>query len=373
MKVLYVTGTRADYGLMEHVLEKIRERFELEIVATGMHMMEEFGNTISQIKFPEVIKIDLHYERDEKESMAKFLGNLTVKLTDVVSKIKPDIILIIGDRPEMLAAAIVGTYLSIPVAHVHGGEVTGNSDEIVRHAITKLSSIHFAATEKSAERIRKMGEKPELVFVTGAPGLDEINNTELLTKEKTFEKLGLVNKETALIIQHPSTIDYEKGGEQIEQTLKAVAVLGLQTVVIYPNADAGGRKMIEAIKKYKCSAFKSIERMLFLSLMKHVDVMIGNSSSGIIEAPSLNTPVVNIGTRQLGRETASNIINVDHDKDQIIAGIKKALSKEFARSIKDCKNPYGDGRAAERIINILGNIKIDNKLLQKQWVDERWY
>jgi len=375
-KILYITGTRADYGLMKSVLREIENhpKLELEVIATGMHLMPEFGMTINEIKKDgfKIHEIAATYEQDNKQSMANFVGKFIQLLTDKVKKIKPDIIMVLGDRGEMLAGAIVGTYLTIPVAHIHGGDISSTVDEIVRHAITKLAHIHFPATEKSAERIIKMGEDPSNVFVVGAPGLDKILNENLIEPTKLSEKYNLdLSEPILLVIQHPVTTEVEDAPTQIRETLEAISELRYQTILIYPNADAGGRNMIKVIKEYEkypfIKIFKNIPYKEYLSLMNIVGVMVGNSSSGIIEAPSFGLPVVNIGTRQEGRQRAENVIDVDYDKEEIKAAIKKALyDEDFKEKVKNCKNPYGDGKAGVRIADILSKIKIDKKLLQKK-------
>ena len=375
-KILYITGTRADYGLMKSVLKEIKKHpeLELEIVATGMHLMEEFGMTINEIKKDgfKIHEIDATYENDNKESMANFIGKFVQLLTKKVKEIKPSIILLLGDRGEMLAGAIVGAYLTIPVAHLHGGEITSTVDEFSRHAITKLAHIHFPATENSAERIIKMGEDPSNVFVVGAPGLDSILNENLIEPTKLSEKYNLdLSKPILLLVQHPVTTEVEDAPTQIRETLEAISELRYQTILIYPNADAGGRKMIEVIKGYEkypfIKSFKSIPHKEYLSLMRIASVLTGNSSSGIIEAPSFGLPVVNIGSRQEGRERTENVINVDYNKEQIKAAIKEALyDEDFKRIARNCKSPYGDGKASIRIADILSKIKMDKRLLQKR-------
>ena len=375
-KILYITGTRADYGLMKSVLKEIKKHpeLELEIVATGMHLMEEFGMTINEIKKDgfKIHEIDATYENDNKESMTNFIGKFIQLLTKKVKEINPDIILLLGDRGEMLAGAIVGAYLTILVAHLHGGEITSTVDEFSRHAITKLAHIHFSATEKSTERIIKMGEDPSKVFVVGAPGLDSILNENLVEPTELSEKYNLdLSKPILLVVQHPVTMVVNDAPDQIRETLEAILELKHQTVLIYPNADAGGRRMIEVIKEYEkypfIKAFKSITHKEYLSLMRIASVMVGNSSSGIIEAPSFGLPVVNSGSRQEGRQRAENVIDIDYDKEQIKAAIKKALyDEDFKEKVKNCKNPYGDGKAGVRIADILSTIKIDKKLLQKR-------
>lgn len=375
-KILYITGSRADYGLMQSVLKKIdsHPKLELEIIVTGMHIMEEFGMTINEIKKDNfnIHIIDSIYEKDNKESMAIFIGDLIKKLVRYINKIRPDIIILLGDRGEMLSGAIVGSYLSIPVAHIHGGEITGNIDETTRHAITKLSNINFVATKKSAERIIKMGENPKYVFVVGAPGLDEILDSQILAPEIISNRYGLdLSEPLILVIQHPVTSEIDEAPEQIRETLDAISELNYQAIVIYPNCDAGGRKIIEVIKKYdnkkKMRIYENIPRNDYLGLLKISSVIVGNSSSSIIEAPSFKIPAVNIGSRQEGRERAENVMDVDYNKKQIISAIEKALfDQEFKHKLRNVKNPYGDGKSGDRIVQILSEIKIDKKLLQKK-------
>ncbi len=375
-KIIYITGTRADYGLMQSVLREIKEhpKLELEIIVTGMHIMPEFGMTINEIKKDgfKIHEIDATYEKDNKESMANFVGKFIQLLTKKTKEIKPDLILLLGDRGEMLAGAIVGAYLTIPVAHLHGGEITSTVDEFSRHAITKLAHIHLPATENSEERIIKMGEDPSNVFIVGAPGLDSILNENLIEPAELSEKYNLdLSKPIFLMVQHPVTTEVGVAHEHIRETLEAMVGLRHQTILIYPNADAGSREMIEVIKEYEkypfIKTFKSIPHKEYLSLMKMATIMIGNSSSGIIEAPSFCLPVINIGSRQKGRERTENVIDVDYDKEQIKESIKKVLDNEnFKEKVKNCKSLYGDGKAGVRIANILSEIKIEKRILQKR-------
>jgi UDP-hydrolysing UDP-N-acetyl-D-glucosamine 2-epimerase len=306
--------------------------------------------------------------------MVNFLGEFILKLAENIKDIKPDIILILGDRAEMLAAAIVGAYLMIPVAHIHGGDVSSTVDETVRHAITKLSHVHLAATKKAAKRIIKMGEGSWRVHRVGAPGLDKILSKDLISKNEISKKYNLdVSRPVLLVVQHPVTAEVEDAQRQIRETMEAIRELGYQAVVIYPNADTGGRRMIEVIRRYGKRPFikiyKSIPHEDYLGLMKISSAMIGNSSSGIIEAPSFHLAAVNIGTRQEGRERAKNIIDVDYSKNKIKSAIIKALyDKKFKEKVKRCKSPYGEGKAGERIAVILSGLKINGRLLQKRSV-----
>lgn len=373
--IVYITGTRADFGLIERTLNFIHNRSDLRlsVIVTGMHLMQEFGMTVNDIeksgfKFHTVNSI---YKTDQRASMAEFIGQFMTGLTPLLERLKPDIILLLGDRAEMLAGAVSAAYLGIPIAHIHGGEVTSTIDESARHAITKLANIHLAATKQSAVRILKMGENKKFVYVVGAPGLEGIKSG-LMTKSLVEKRFGLdLDKELILIIQHPVTNEEAKASEQITKTLEVVKSMELQTIVIYPSADPGGRSMIDAINRYRNSSlvkiFTNLNRIEFLSLMKHASVLVGNSSAGIIEAASFRIPVVNIGTRQNGRQRSDNILDADYNTNQIIGAIKRALyDKDFRDKFKRCRNPYGGGKTAQRIVRILSTIKVDKDLLQKK-------
>lgn len=375
-KILYISGTRADYGLMRELLFCIKKhpKLKLEIIATGMHFMPKFGGTIAEIKKDRLKTHELKviYRYDNKLSMVKFIGEFILVLVKNIQKIKPDIILILGDRAEMLAAAIFGAYLMIPVVHIHGGDVSSTVDEIARHAITKLSHVHLATTKRSAKRIINLGEDSWRVHLVGAPGLDSILSKRLFSKERIANKYNLnLSKPILLVIQHPVTAEAEDSQRQIRQTIEAIKELGYQTIVIYPSADAGGKAMIKIIERYRKYSFiqihENIPRRDYLSLMNIASVLVGNSSSGIIEAPSFHLPVVNIGTRQHDRERSENIIDVGYDKEKIKKAIKKAIfDRVFREKVKHCQNPYGAGRANENIANLLSRIEITKKLLQKK-------
>jgi len=375
-KILYISGTRADYGLMRSVLSAIHQHpgMELQIAVTGMHLMPEFGSTLDEIKkdgYP-CFTVDIIHGSDTKDSMALFIGRFIQEFIPLLQKKRPDIILVLGDRGEMLGAAIVGAYMGIPVAHIHGGEVTSTVDEFARHAITKLSHIHLPATEESARRIIRMGEDPRHVFVVGAPGLDQIRLIQPVPPKETRDKFQ-INPEIPLImvLQHP--VSFEKGAPsfQMKQTLKAVCNRGFQVFIIYPNADAGGREMIEVIKKYETGkqirTFPSLAHQDFLNLLKIAAVLVGNSSSGIIEAPSFGIPVVNIGSRQRGRERGANVIDAGYDSGEIAKAVDRALTDEvFKRKVKTAHNPYGVGDSSSKIIEILNTLEITPDLLQKR-------
>lgn len=375
-KILYISGTRADYGLMRRTLFCINRhpRLRLEIAVTGMHLMPKFGKTIDEIRKDnfKIHEFKAIYSSDDKKSVVKFIVNFLAGLSEKIESITPDIILILGDRAEMLVAAILGSYLTIPVVHIHGGEVTSTVDEITRHAITKLSHIHLVATKKSAQRIIRMGEDRWRVHTVGAPSLDTIFDEAMISKDDIAEKYNLdLSQPIILVIQHALTAEICDAGKQMVKSMEAIKDLKFQSIVIYPNADPGAKKMIKVIEKYRkypfIQIYKNISYREYLSLMGVASVLVGNSSSGIIEAPSFHLPVVNIGRRQEGRERAGNILDVDYDRNQIKKAIKKAIyDKKFKAKVKNCISPYSNGRASEKIVRQLSKLKIEEKLLHKK-------
>lgn len=376
-KIAVVTGTRAEYGILYPVLKAIQAKPDLRLllIVTGMHLSHEFGYTVKEIGkdgFKISAKVDMLLSSDSPGAMAKSIGLGIIGMAQAWEQLEPDIILVLGDRAEPLAASITGAYMNIPVAHIHGGDVCGNIDDPARHAITKFAHVHFPATIKSKQRIINMGEDEWRVHQVGSPALDVILNEPLLSAKALAKELDLnLSQPLILLIQHSVTTQADKAPKQMRKTLEAVAEVGYPTVLIYPNSDAGGRKMIEVIKEYEnypfIKTFKSLPRREYLSLVKAASVMVGNSSSGIIEAPSFGLPVVNIGTRQEGRERGNNIIDAGYVKQEIIQAIEKALSdKEFLAVVRKRENPYGDGRASPRIADTLSGIEITPQLLQKK-------
>lgn len=378
-KIAVVTGTRAEYGGFYKVLKaiKIHPALKLSLVVAGMHLSREFGYTVEEIEndgFKIEAKVDMLLSSDTLGAMAKSVGLGIIEMAQVWEQIKPDIILVLGDRIEPLAATIAGAYMNIPVAHIHGGDacVGGNIDDANRYAITKFAHIHFPATRKSAERIIKMGEDEWRAHTVGSPALDMILSKPLVPADVMAEEFDLdLSQPLILLVQHSVTVQVDEAPNQMRETLETIVKLAYPTLLIYPNSDAGGRRMIEVIKEYEkypfIKTFKGLPRREYLSLMKVASVMVGNSSSGIIEAPSFGLPVVNVGIRQEGRERARNVIDVRHDKEEIKQAIGKALSdKDFLNEVKECENPYGDGRASERIVKTLSEIEITSKLLQKK-------
>lgn len=376
-RIAVITGTRAEYGIIRPVLEEIAAHPQLELVLIVMaqHLSPDFGYTIREIEqdgFKIAARVETLLSSDSLGGMARALGLAIIELTQAIEMIHPDIIMVTGDRGEMLAGAIVGAHMNIPVAHLHGGEVSGTVDELIRHAITKFAHIHFAATEQSAQRIKQLGEDERRIFIVGAVGLDEIRKGRFLPKDDVLRELNFDGSKPILLVsQHPVTTEIDEAGRQMRETMEAIKELGLQTVLIYPNSDAGGRKMRQVIEEYLdlgfIRAFKNISREVYLGVMNVADVMIGNSSSGIIEAPSFKLPFINIGTRQQGRQRAGNVIDVPYEKAKIKEAVEYVLNnKDLKFSMAKVKNPYDVGMSGPQIARILATIAINRDLLQKR-------
>ena len=361
---------------MTPVLEAVDRSgtLSLKVYATGMHLMPQFGETINEVRkyFPSAKSIDAIFKTDDRLGMAKFAGVFSQKLADVLNKDKPDMVLILGDRVEMFSTAKTCLYLGIPLAQLHGGDKTFTVDEPARHAITKLSHLHLPATKESAERIKKMGEDEWRIHIVGAPVLDVILNEKLPSRAELFKKLNLNPSEKIILVtQHAVSEEFKEAGRQMEETLSAVKSFGLPAVVIYPNTDPGGRKIIEVIEKEKSNKllhiFPHMEHKDFLGLEREASVWVGNSSAIMIESSSFKTPCVNVGTRQLGRQHGDNVINVGYNRNEIKKAIEKSLNdKSYLAKLKNIKNPWGDGKTAPRVAKILENLEINSKLLTKQ-------
>ena len=376
-KIAIVTGTRAEYGYLKPLMKAIDndEQLELIPIITGMHFFSEHGNTHKLVEkdFPKSERVSMILNGDRLKDMANYLSSGIKNFAEYLHKNPPDVLVVLGDRSESLAAALAALYLNIPMAHINGGDITGTTiDESIRHAITKISHIHLVHTKLNAERVKKMGEDEKRIFVTGALTLDTIFNTKLSSKAELFKEYKLnPDKTTFLVVQHPVTTLKDRGYSQLEELLRALDTLKEQTILIHPNCDAGGKKFIDLIKKYKekeyIHAFKNLPHEDYLGILKSADVMIGNSSSGIIESPSFKIPVINLGTRQNGRTRSENIIDIEPDKNKILNAIDFVFqNKDFSKKVRSCKNKFGDGTASRKIVEILKNLKIDDKLIQKQ-------
>lgn len=378
-KVLVVTGTRAEYGLLYWTMKEIQKDkdLQLQLIVTGSHLSEEYGYTVEQIKkdgFKIDEEIDMLIDSNKKSAIVKSMGLEMIQMAQAFDRLKPDILLILGDRYEIFVAATCAMMMNIPIAHMNGGESTeGAIDEQIRHAITKMAHIHFAGAEYYRERIIKMGEEPWRVHNVGQAGIENIKRLRLLTKTELEYELGIkLDKKVFLITYHPVTLGVQDIENQMENLLKAISEFDAKYIFTYPNADYGNKIIIDKINEFRQNhdnvyVFYSLGQVKYLSLMKYTDVMIGNSSSGIIESPSFKLPVVNIGDRQKGRLRNKNIIDVGNNEIEIIEGINKALyNKQFINSLNDLENVYGDGTTSEKVVKILKTIEINEKLLHKK-------
>lgn len=374
IRVCAVTGTRAEYGVMHRTLDIIRKnpKLDLVLVVTGMHLSKLHGNTISEIRkdgFKIGAVVDAHIKKMDNYEMAKSVGYCLIGMAESFRKIKPDIVMIVGDRGEMLAAAIAAAHMNIPIVHISGGDISGSIDDSIRSAITQFAHVHLANTPRSANRLLKMGEQAWRIKMVGSLGLEKkfekIVSPKKIAKDFRFD----LKKPILLVVQHPVTEESKYAGLQMKNTLDAIVRLKQQIVVIYPNADAGGRDMINVIEKYRKYDFiriiKTLPRKTFLGLISLATVMIGNSSAGLVETPTFNLIAINVGTRQKGRERGSNVIDVGYDSKEIYNAVKKILSQRARCKSKKFKSAYKDYNTSKKILNILLKLKIDQKLLNK--------
>ena len=372
-KITITTGTRAEYGILRPILNEItqRKKLQLILIVTGTHLSKRHGMTINEIK-KDKFKIYQTFKflpnDDTGFSAAKSLGDGVIQFAKIFKKVKPDINLILGDRDEMFASAIAAYHMNIPNAHIHGGDVSGSIDEYSRHAITKISNIHFAATEKSKRRIIKMGENPKFVYLTGSTSIDELRNNKILSKSQFEKKYGFkLTKNLIVLVQHPVTTQIASTKKHIQNTLKAIEYFGYRTIIIAPNSDAGSNIIFQNIKQFANShnfvrVFSSLPRSDFLCLIKNCGALVGNSSSGLIEASYFGTSVVNIGIRQQGREKSHNVLDA---KSESIISIKRTIS----RALKKNTNPsylYGVGTSSPKIAQYLEKIKLSSELIEKR-------
>lgn len=376
--ILVLTGTRAEYGLLKSAMEAIEahEELSLSVVATGMHLSPRHGMTVEEIRedgFTVDREVLMQVDGDSGTAMAKSLGVGTMGLAETFATLDPDVTLLLGDRDEALAGALAGAHMNIPVAHSHGGDTMQGAiiDDSIRHAVTKFAHLHFPASEQSAERVRRLGEQEWRITVAGAPGLDDVLAGAYDSEETVRSRYDIDGDETlAVVVQHPVTTQSDQARAQLAQTLDAVESTTEQAIIIYPNSDAGGEQMIAEIESRSFGdgtrTFRSLPRREFLGVLAAADVMVGNSSSGIIEAPSFGLPVVDIGPRQEGRERAENTITVEHDEAKIRAAIRECLDESFQETAKVSANPYDYGGAGECIAQRLANVNLTADLLRKQ-------
>ena len=377
-----VTVSRSDYGHLRPVLEALRRAPDLELLllVAGMHLASEFGLTVRDIEadgFPISARVEMLGGDDTPEAVAAATGRGVAGFGEVFARIRPDVVVVLGDRFEMLAAAVAALPFALPVAHIHGGELSeGAMDNQIRHAITKLAHLHFASAEPHARRIAAMGEEPWRIHSVGAPGLDRLATTEPLSRAALARELRLPEAGPWLLVTfHPVTLEYRDTAAHIDELLAAIEKTDGFIVITYPNADTSGRLIIERIEEFagrhsrRCRLAKSLGERPYLSLLRHADLMIGNSSSGLIEAPSFGLPVVNVGSRQRGRLRGANVIDLEPSREDILRGIEAAQAPAFRARARAAANPYGDGHAAPRIVDVLRSVPIDARLVQKRFTE----
>lgn len=379
-KICVVTGSRAEYGLLYWLMKEIQAApdLQLQIVATGMHLSPEFGLTYRSLEedgFTIAAKVEMLLSSDTPVGIAKSMGLGVIGFADTLDRLRPDILVLLGDRYEIFAAAQTAMVARIPIAHVAGGDVTeGAFDEAIRHSITKMAHLHFVTNETSARRVRQLGENPAYIFNVGSPGLDYIKRMKLLGRTELEELLDFKFKEKNLLVTfHPATLEAQSAEMQFQELLTALDSLGQNVGLIFtkPNADTDGRAIIRLLSIYvenhpNARAYTSLGQIRYLSAMSQVDAVVGNSSSGLYEAPSFRKPTVNIGDRQKGRHQASSVINCRQDASAIEFAILQALALDCSGVV----NPYGDGNSSVRIKDCLRQIVEPSALLKKHFFDQ---
>ena len=376
-KIAVVTSSRADYSHLYWPLRALAEHplVDLKLIALGAHLSSEFGTTIREIEkdgFTIAARIECLLSSDSDVGMAKTIGIATLSLADHLGALRPDLLLLIADRYEMLAPASAALALRIPIAHIEGGEISeGAIDDAVRNALTKMAHVHFTSTFAARDRVIAMGEEPWRVHRAGAPSLDHLKKSALLTREQLAQKLSLeLGTPSAVVAYHPVTL----ANDTLEETGALFAALGRfreRLIFCYPNADAGSRALIERTKSFldgrgNGRVFVNLDAVTYWGLLRHATLFVGNSSSGIMETPSFALPTINVGIRQRGRERARNILDAPANTEAILAAAEKARSDAFRRSLEGMTNPYGDGTAAEKIAEILTTVPLGPALLIKR-------
>lgn len=381
-KICVITGTRAEYGLMRWVMQGIKDDPELtlQVIATGMHLSPEFGMTYREIEkdgFQIDRKVEMLTSSDTPVGIAKSMGLGLIGFADALNELKPDLIVVLGDRFEIFAAVAAALVARIPVAHLHGGETTeGAFDEALRHSITKMSHLHFVAAEEYRQRVIQLGEQPERVFLVGGLGVDNIKRLRLLDRAALEASLDFkLGQKNLLITFHPVTLESQSSAQQMAELLTALGQLGSDTHLIFtmPNADNGSRELARMIDDFVAShsnarAYASLGQLRYLSCVQQVDGVIGNSSSGLAEAPSLATGTVNIGDRQRGRLKAQSVIDCLPQRQAILDAINRLYTTDFRQSLQTMVSPYGDGGASQKIVQVLQGHPL-NDILKKSFYD----
>ena len=380
-KILVVTGTRAEYGLLRWVIDGIANSnlLELQLCATGMHLSPEFGLTYKEIEkdgYSIDSKVEMLLSSDTDGGVTKSMGLGLIGFADEFERLKPDLIVILGDRYEIMCVAMAATIARIPIAHLHGGEATeGLIDEPIRHSVTKMSHLHFVAAEEYRNRVIQLGEHPCSVFNVGGLGVDNILKLDLLSREELEKSLSFkLGAKNVLVTFHPVTLENKTSGMQMGELLSALDKLtDCKIIFTMPNADTDGRKIFQLIESFcrrneNAVAFTSLGQIRYLSCLKHIDMVIGNSSSGLAEVPSFKIPTINIGDRQRGRMKANSVTDCEPTEKEISEAITRAISKKFEESCKHAVNPYGSGGASELIVHKIEETDFSN-LLKKKFYD----
>jgi UDP-hydrolysing UDP-N-acetyl-D-glucosamine 2-epimerase len=373
-RILVLTGKRGGYGAMKPMLRALRgdPRLELQLVVTDQHVDPRFGATVAEIRaeFDVAGELALDQANDTPQARAEALGRCVSGMARLFGELRPDLCVLYGDRGEVLAAALAATTMNVPIAHVQGGDRSGSLDEVMRHAITKLAHLHFPSIPSSAERIARMGEETWRIHTVGDTHLDPIVAGEHAPPEAVAAAFGLdLGKPVLVVLQHSETSAPQDSYAQMVETLEAVRQSGHQAVVVHPCSDAGYEGVLRAIEELaQPPQFRvriNVEAPLFMGLLKLAAALVGNSSSGIIETPVLRLPAINIGRRQDARLSAENVLHVGHDRAAIRAAIERTLGEKFRAVAAACEQPYGDGRAGERIAHVLTTVPLDRRLLVK--------
>lgn len=380
-KICVVTGTRAEFGLLSRLLHKLKseEVFELQIIATGMHLSPEFGLTFREIKeagFKINRKVEILLSADTPSSISKSIGLGNISFADAYESLTPDLLIVLGDRYEILSAVFSALIFRIPICHIHGGEVTeGAYDDAIRHSITKMSNIHFVAAEEYRRRVIQLGENPKNVHLVGGLGVDAILNLPLLSKNELEKSLQFkFGEKNLLITYHPETISNIDPKIHFQNLLNALERLDETNFIFtHPNSDTGGREIIRMIEEFvsrneNAKSFVSLGQLKYFSCIQYVDGVVGNSSSGLLEVPSFKKGTINIGDRQKGRLKAKSVIDVSDDSNSIFDGITKLYSNSFQENLNEAINPYGNGSASEKIYTILKSLRF-SEFKEKKFQD----
>jgi len=383
-KICIVTGSRAEYGLLYWLIKEINldQDFELQLIVTGMHLSSEFGLTYKEIEkeFRINKKIDIKIASDTSLDISRSMSIAQTSFSKTYNEMKPDIIIILGDRYEIFSAAVAAMIARIPIAHIHGGETTeGAIDEAIRHSISKMSHVHFTAADEYSKRVIQLGEDPNKVFKVGGLGIESIKRLKLLSKKEFEKSINFkFNLKNILVAFHPVTLEKKTSKKQFHVLLKSIDKLENTNIIFTKtNSDIDGKIINLMIDEYtaknshKSKCFKSLGQLNYLSALLHVDFIIGNSSSGLLEAPSFKIGTINIGDRQKGRIKAKSVIDCLPEKKNIKKSIRKVYSKEFQGILKNVKNPYGDGCASKKIAKLLKKIKLD-KILKKKFFNVKF-